>query len=52
MNASQRRSRLIRRMTMECVVALSAVGIAGMLPGMSVQANEPVAPWQVAQSSL
>ena len=52
MNASQRRTRFIRRLTMECFVALSAVGIAGMLPAMSVQAYEPVAPWQVAQSSL
>ena len=53
MNASQRRTRFIHRLTVECVVALSAVGIAGgMLPGMSVQAYEPVAPWQVAQSSL
>ena len=52
MNASQRKTRFIRRLTMECFVALSAVGIAGMLPGMSVQAYEPVAPWQLAQSSL
>ncbi|MEM1254204.1 MAG: hypothetical protein AAGI69_17375 [Cyanobacteria bacterium P01_H01_bin.21] len=52
MNASQRRTRFIRRLTMKCLVALSAVGIAGMLPGMSVQAYEPMAPWQVAQSSL
>ena len=52
MNASQRKSQFIRRLMMECLVALSAVGVVGMLPGMSVEAYEPVAPWQVAQSSV
>ncbi|EKV02694.1 hypothetical protein Lepto7375DRAFT_4956 [Leptolyngbya sp. PCC 7375] len=49
---SMHRSRLIRRLMMESVIALSAIGAVGMLPGMPVAAFEPVAPWQLAQGSL
>ena len=49
MNTNQCSSQLIRRLMLESIVVVAGLG---MLPTTPAIAYEPVAPWQVAQSSL